>query len=251
MRAFLTFAVVVIAVSLATPHVAVAQNYNGGYIGLTTGYGWGTSNQQGNLPAPVVGPTLYDCGGGFFVTDPSFCVGDAKLRTKGGLIGGALGWNWQSGAWLFGLEGDYSYAAISGDSNACGTVPHACGTRLDSFGTVRGRVGTLFNNWLLYATGGWAFGRVSGYDVLKTSGDSMYSGWTAGAGIEKRFAPQWSMKLEYLYTDLGSKDLFQANVPGYPERVSYQLNTLRIGINYHFEPETSPRPIITKGPSLK
>jgi len=140
---------------------------------------------------------------------------------------------------------------VNGDSSSCGTAPHACGTGLDSLGTVRGRVGTLFNDWLVYATGGWAFGRVSGFDVVKSSGDAMYNGWTVGGGVEKRFAPQWSLKLEYLYTDLGSKDLFQAQVPGYPEHVSYKLNTLRIGINYFFEPAASPRPIITKGPSLK
>ncbi|MET0277561.1 MAG: outer membrane beta-barrel protein [Pseudorhodoplanes sp.] len=243
-------AMAVLAMALANAGVASAQNsFNGGYIGLTTGYGWGSSTQTGNIPAPA-GPAFFDCFG-TPVPSPDDCVGDAKLRTRGGLVGGALGWNAQYGAWIFGVEGDYSYAAVSGDSNACGNIPHSCGSRLESLGTVRGRAGTLFNDWLVYGTGGWAFGRVSGYDVAKLSGDAMYSGWTIGAGIEKRFAPQWSLKLEYLYTDLGGKDLFQASVPGYPEHVTYKLNSLRLGISYFFEPASSPRPIITKGPSLK
>lgn len=239
--AFIAAAIVAGPVSLRS---ASAQNYNGGYIGLTSGYGWGTATQTGTIP--VVAVPLDPC-----VVDPNSCVGDAKLRTRGGLIGGALGWNAQYGAWIFGIEGDYSYAAISGSSDVCGSPAHACGSRLESLGTLRGRVGTLVNDWMVYATGGWAFGRVSAYDVLKASGDALYSGWTIGGGLEKRFAPQWSLKLEYLYTDLGGKDLFQANVPGYPEHVAYQVNTLRVGINYYFEPTAAPRPIITKGPSLK
>jgi outer membrane immunogenic protein len=251
MRFVVAIALATIALGIASPRPASAQNLNGGYVGLTTGYGWGTSTQTGTLPAPPAGPNLVDCGDGIFLPDPPGCVGDAKFRTKGGLIGGALGWNAQYGAWIFGIEGDYSYAAVNGDSNNCGTVPHACGARLESLGTLRGRVGTSFNDWMLYATGGWAFGRVSAYDILKSSGDAMYSGWTLGGGFEKRFAPQWSLKLEYLYTDLGGKDLFQASVPGFPEHVSYKLNTVRIGINYYFEPVSAPAPIITKGPPLK
>jgi outer membrane immunogenic protein len=104
---------------------------------------------------------------------------------------------------------------------------------------------------MLYATGGWAFGEISGFSAAKSSGESMYGGWTVGAGIETRFAPQWSLKLEYLYTDLGDKDLYQASVPGFPEKVAYKVNSLRVGINYHFQPYVAPVPIVTKGPPLK
>jgi outer membrane immunogenic protein len=239
MRIVVAIVFATIALGIASPRVASAQSFNGGYLGLTTGYGWGTSTQTGNLP--------------IFAPPPDGGEGDAKLRTNGGLIGGALGWNAQYGAWIFGIEGDYSYAAISGSSATCGNPVHSCGSRLESLGTVRGRVGTLFNDWMVYGTGGWAFGRVSGFDVLKGSGDAMYSGWTLGGGFEKRFAPQWSLKLEYLYTDLGGKDLFQASVPGFPEHVTYKLNTIRVGINYSFAAEAvpAPAPIITKGRPLK
>jgi hypothetical protein len=61
------------------------------------------------------------------------------------------------------------------------------------------------------------------------------------------------MKLEYLYTDLGNTDLYQATVPGFPENVAYKVSTLRIGINCSFEPSAAPAhaPIISKGRPLK
>jgi outer membrane immunogenic protein len=251
MRILVTIAVAAIALGLASPRGASAQN-SGFYIGGTGGYGWGTSTHTGQLP-PNAAPPLLDCGDGIFVPTPSDCPGDAKFRTKGGLIGGALGWNYWSGPWLFGIEGDYSYAALSGGSGTCGNIPHQCGSKLESLGTLRGRVGTSYNDWTLYATGGWAFGEVYGYDVLKTSGSTLYSGWAIGGGIEKRIAPQLSLKLEYLYLDLGSKELFQAPTPGYGEVVSFKANTIRVGINYSFAPVSAPAPapMITKGPSLK
>jgi outer membrane immunogenic protein len=224
--------------ALVLPGSASAQNWTGFYAGATGGYGWGISEQTGFIPPPPGGPVI--------VPD------DATLKTRGGLIGGALGWNAQYGAWVFGVEGDYSYASVSGHSDACGTFPNACGSRLESFGTVRGRLGGAVNNWMLYATGGWAFGEISGFSAAKLSGDAMYSGYTIGAGIETRVAPQWSMRLEYLYSDLGDRDLYQAAVPGFPENVAYRVNTLRLGINFHLQPVApAVLPIITKGPSLK
>ncbi len=226
--------------ALSLPASASAQTWNGFYVGATGGYGWGTSNQTGFIPPPPAAPVFFP--------------DDAKFSTSGGLIGGGLGWNAQYGAWVFGIEGDYSYAAVSGHSDVCGIAGNSCGTRLESLGTVRGRMGALFNNdWMLYATGGWAFGEVLGFSAAKSSGEAMYSGWTLGAGIETRFAPQWSMKLGYLYTDLGNKDLYQAAVPGFPENVAYKVNTFRIGLNYSFAPSVVAvsAPMITKGPSLK
>lgn len=229
---------VAVAAALACLQPASAQtSFSGVNVGVTGGYGWGTATQTGLLP-PSAPPVV--------IPDD-----DAKFRTRGGLIGGALGWNAQYGTWLAGIEGDYSYASVSGDLDTCGTIPHRCGARLETLGTVRGKLGAVFNDWMLYATGGWAFGEVSGYSAAKSSGEAMYSGWTVGAGFEKRFLPQWSLKLEYLYTDLGNKDLYEANVPGFPENVSYKLSSLRLGISYYFTPDIVPAPVIAKGPPLK
>jgi outer membrane immunogenic protein len=61
----------------------------------------------------------------------------------------------------------------------------------------------------------------------------MYSGWTIGGGVEWRLDPRWSAKIEYLYVDLGSRQLFDV-VPGVPETVSATANVLRVGLNFKF-----------------
>lgn len=197
-------------------------NWTGGYVGIEGGYGWGHSGQTD----PGIAPTL--------PVDGSYSV-------RGGLIGGTLGYNWQTGPWVFGLEGDYSWADIAGHSDVCGpttVLPHPCGTKLESFGTVRGRVGYAVGatgNWLLYGTGGLAVGDVHAWDALTpASGSAFRAGWTAGGGVETAFARNWTFKIEYLYVDLGKAHLFDV-VPGVPETVSFHTNIIRGGINYKFD----------------
>ena len=105
--------------TLAWSGPALAQNWTGFYAGATGGYGWGTSTQTGLLPLP--GPPA-----------PIIIPDDAKFNIRGGLIGGGAGWNWQNGAWVFGVEGDYSYASVKGETGTCGTLPSTCGSRLES-----------------------------------------------------------------------------------------------------------------------
>lgn len=163
---------------------------------------------------------------------------DGSYRLSGGLVGGTLGHNWQNGRWVYGFEGDYSWADISGHSDLCGQVsgnPHPCGTKLNSLGTLRGRVGYALGasgNWLFYATGGAAVGDVHGWDSLTpASGSELRAGWTAGAGVETSIAPNWTVKVEYLYVDLGKSKLFDAT-PAQPETVSFNANIIRAGLNY-------------------
>jgi outer membrane immunogenic protein len=159
---------------------------------------------------------------------------------RGGLVGGTLGYNWQTDRWVFGLEGDYSWSVIRGQFSVCGATtvtPHLCGTSLDSLGTLRGRAGyavAASGNWLLYGTGGLALGDIHAWDALTpAAGSNFRAGWTAGAGIETAFAPNWTAKLEYLYIDLGKAQYFNI-VPGVPETVGINANIIRAGINYRF-----------------
>jgi outer membrane immunogenic protein len=135
---------------------------------------------------PTVSP-----GGG-----PAIVTGDGHYLVGGGLIGGTLGYNWQRGRWVFGIEGDYAWANVAGRSLACGSnsaTPHPCGTSLDALGTFRGRIGYAVGSTgslLPYLTGGAAFGNVRGWDsLMSASGTSVRSGWTAGAGIEAMITP--------------------------------------------------------------
>ena len=123
----------------------------------------------------------------------------------GGFIGGTAGYNWQIGPWVLGIEGDFSWANIAGSSATCGSatvLPHGCGTTLQDFGTLRGRVGYPIGpsgTWMPYITGGLAVGEVQAWDALTpASGSAFRAGWTVGGGIEAAFAQNWSVKLEYL-----------------------------------------------------
>lgn len=222
---------------------AAAQSWSGTYGGVSGGYGWGQSSQTDpgliNLPVPI--------------TD------DGHYSVNGGLFGGTLGHNLQNGRWVYGLEGDLSWADIAGQSAVCGPTtpaPHPCGTKLDALGTFRGRAGYAAGanaDWLLYATGGIAIGDVHGWDSsTPASGSDWRAGWTIGVGVEKVFAPNWTAKLEYLHVDLGNGQIFNV-VPGVPESVSFRADILRLGVNYKFgDPVVAaPAKLYTKAPYTK
>lgn len=185
----------------AQPLVApLAADWTGFYIGINAGYGFGKSDWD----AAGVSP------------EPS-----------GVLAGVTVGYNFQTGLWLWGLEGDIDYSGMKGDE-ACG--PGSCETKNTWLGTARARVGyTGWSNWLPYLTGGAAFGDVKASSPLG-DGSETKIGWTAGAGVEYAMLPRWSVKVEYLYLDLGSVDC--SGTCG--DSVSFKANAVRAGLNYRF-----------------
>jgi len=182
-------------------------SWTGFYVGLNAGYGWANSDWSGS--------------GGNFQSSP-----------KGWMAGGTLGYNYQTGAFVWGIEGDIDYM------NLKGTVPSAvcasCTVKDTWLGTVRGRVGYSYNRWLPYLTGGAAYGNVY-MEANGGSASGTKAGWTAGAGVEYAFAGPWSAKLEYLYVDLGSATCAQAAC-GFAtdKQVSFKANLVRAGLNYRF-----------------
>jgi outer membrane immunogenic protein len=220
----------------APPMMAPVYNWSGPYIGVVGGYAWGHSTQADTgivAPPPPPPPPPPPVAGGGPVADGSYSV-------AGGFIGGTLGLNYQVGALVLGLEGDYAWSDISGSSTLCGLsagLPHVCGTRLDSFGTLRGRLGYAggtSGNWLFFITGGLGLGDVHAWDNLTpASGSQFRAGWTAGGGIEVAFSPNWTAKIEYLHLDLGRFTAFDV-IPGVPETVSLRTDMIRFGINYRF-----------------
>jgi opacity protein-like surface antigen len=227
--------------AVATISPAGAQSWNGAYGGVSAGYGSGHSVQSDK---GVVLPNVE-------------IVGDGSFNVNGGFAGLTLGYNWQSGPLVFGIEGDYSFANIYGSSSVCG-VPvlfaHLCSTQLDAFGTLRGRVGYAMgpNGWVLpYLTGGAAVGHLRGYDALiGAEGSAFRPGWAAGVGIEAKLAPQWSVKLEYLHVDLGAAPVFEI-IPGTPESVSFRADMIRAGVNYAFgAPLPPPTRMYAKAPVI-
>ena len=186
-------------------------NWTGFYVGLNGGYGWGKADVSNVF--------------GDFTTD----------STNGWLIGATLGYNYQTGMWVWGIEGDLDWSLIKGNSSnvlACGGG--TCEVKDTWFGTLRGRVGYAgWNNFMPYLTGGGAF---AGLKVSPDTGGTFSHtamGWTVGAGVEYAAWSNWSMKLEYLYADLG-KSTCGADVCGVDTEIEPKVNIVRVGFNYRF-----------------
>ena len=183
--------------------VPVYANWTGFYFGLNAGYGFAKSDWD------------------FAAVSPS---------PKGFVGGVTLGYNLQTGLWLWGIEGDLAYSDMKGSADCyLGT----CETKNSWLSTARGRIGYAgWNNWLPYITGGAAFG-----DVKATSsfGDEskVKIGWTAGAGVEYAMWSNWSVKAEYLYVDLGTFDCGISCGP-VGDTVSFKANVALAGLNYRF-----------------
>jgi outer membrane immunogenic protein len=208
--ALLTAPLAAQAADLPQPYKAPAYvapfSWTGFYVGINGGYMWGNSKWSG--------------GAGTFEVDPN-----------GWMAGGTLGYNIQTGNWVWGIEGDIDYANLKGTS---ASVCSGCTFKDTWLGTVRGRVGYSFAHWLPYVTGGGAFGNA----YVSTPGgavDRTKIGWTAGAGIEYAFLGNWSAKLEYLYVDLGTAtcEYTTCAIPTNAS-VDFTSNIVRAGINYRF-----------------
>ena len=212
----------------ATPSTA---GWTGFYIGGSVGGSWSESNSV----------TASTTSGSFIAGQPNagiFAANFASLTTgslgtgsNGSFIGGGqIGYNWQSGKFVTGIEFDIQGLANRNSNGAkigqladqfgnTITATTLVGKSLDYLDTVRGRLGFLPSpTLLLYGTGGLAFGGVkSNISITEGNGAAFLGnafaansvsdtrlGWTAGLGLEWMFAPNWSAKAEYLYYDLGN-----------------------------------------------
>jgi outer membrane immunogenic protein len=194
------------SVPYRAPAYLAGYNWTGFYLGINGGGAWGSSDWNG------------------------LGVGNSP---SGGLIGGTIGFNWQGAGspWVFGLEGDIAWTGI-GDSTAC-TVLATCETKNNWFGTARGRVGYAFDRIMPYATGGIAFGDIEANRIGFLGASDTNVGWTIGVGVEGAIAPNWTVKVEYLYADIGDIACTAAAC-GVATNVDLQVNILRAGVNYRF-----------------
>lgn len=175
--------------------IAPVYNWTGFYAGLNLGYGWASDSLRG-----VVG-------------------------------GGQIGYNWQAGNVLFGVEADFQG---SGQKRSDTVGAFTVDQKIPYFGTVRGRLGYAAGPWLLYGTAG--VGWVNLKATVSAPGGSVSDNTTkaalaVGGGLEYMFAPAWSAKLEYLYLDTGNTDL---TLFGTTFQSRAKDNIVRAGVNYHF-----------------
>ena len=185
-------------------------SWSGFYVGINGGYGWGKSDWT------------------FAAT--SFSTGDFDV--KGGLVGGTLGYNLQTGHWVWGIEGDFDASWIKGTESVFCATP-GCETSNTWLATARARVGYAWDRWMPYITGGAAFGDIKMTTPASASESETKVGWTAGLGVEYAFLGAWSAKLEYLYADLGEATCSTPTcVPDID--VTFKTNIVRVGLNYRF-----------------
>ena len=184
----------------APMYVSESYNWTGVYAGINGGYSWG----RANFSAPL-------------------STGD--INTKGGQVGGTLGYNYQVGQVVFGLETDLDWSDVKG-SGACGGL--TCESKNTWLGTTRGRIGYAFNRFMPFVSGGLAYGGVKNSATGLGDSTSTKAGYALGGGIEAAIAGPWTAKVEYLYTDLGN-----TSAPSGSD-VSFKSNTVRAGLNYRF-----------------
>ncbi len=154
---------------------------------------------------------------------------------SGGFAGGTVGYNWQSGNLVLGVEADAAWTDIGATVGIVGLA--SASDKIRDMGTVRGRIGYAFDQVLVYGTGGYAWidNRITATALgLSISDSQFHSGWTAGAGVEVMFAPRWSVKAEYLYRSFESQNYFAAIIPPGIPSGTLNLNSVQVGVNYHF-----------------
>lgn len=167
-----------------------AYSWAGPYLGANLGYAWGSVHNNPAKPSGFVG-------------------------------GVTAGYNWQTGPWVFGAEGDIQ-ATGANDTFAPWKFSNPW------FGTVRGRVGYAFNNIMFFGTGGLAFGELRG-ETFGLSESHTRAGWTVGAGTEFGLTQNLSAKIEYLYVDLANSNFTITGASN-----GYRFGLLRAGVNYRF-----------------
>ena len=170
---------------------------------------------------------------------------NAHLNSSGFVGGGQIGYNWQlASPIVLGIEADIQASGLEGelglDANFGGSgISASAGSKTDYFGTVRGRLGwAAIDRLMVYVTGGYAYGQTKSYynidfgSSYSGSKSSTNSGYTVGGGVEYAILPNWSIKAEYLFVDLGKKNLYSSDYLTIDEKTRF--NVVRAGINYRF-----------------
>jgi outer membrane immunogenic protein len=187
-----------------------------------------TPRSAGYTKAPAVSPAVNWSGFYIGAVGGYASENSGSLGIKGGFGGATVGYNWQFGTFVLGLEGDGTFGDVSSTATIGGVTATA---KVDSFSTFRGRAGVAVDQVLFYGTAGLALAdtKLSGTALGVTLSDNKtQTGWTAGAGVEWMFVPRWSLKAEYLYRRFDNLSFV-----GFPVG-SLAVNSGQVGINFHF-----------------
>jgi outer membrane immunogenic protein len=220
----------------APVYAAPVYNWTGFYVGGHVGGGWADLGSTEIAPGTA-----------------AFPIGTVFSKTNmSGFLGGVQGgYNWQTSNIVLGIEGEYTWADISGTESTVSTAGRFAGftstvtAKTTDLALVTGRLGYAADNWLFFVKGGgaWGQGSSSGTGFLAngtifetSSTSSNRSGWVIGAGVEWGFAPNWSAKLEYNHIDFGSTNLAVVGTVSGISNISSTatIDVVKAGVNYRF-----------------
>jgi outer membrane immunogenic protein len=197
----------------AAPQTPPVSAWTGFYLGIQGGVAWHNATFAQSISGPF------------------FPAPHSDENKTGGIFGAYTGYNWQIQRVVVGLEGDISWVGAKvtdkpfpGDS---ADIPWLA--------TLRGRMGFLVvDSTMIYFTGGLAHAKVkNSAEGTLFSVDTTKTRWTLGGGIEHKFSPNWSARVEYRYVDLGS-DNVSCCTPTYRGEFSNKLKMGLVGIGYKF-----------------
>jgi len=234
---------------------APLPTWTGFYIGGNVGYGWDASKSSSfgaTTADPFFAPALADllAAGSY----PS----SLSPNAKGVIGGGQIGYNWQDGSWVYGVEADGSWLSkrMTTDYRPLrGNLSISSSQGIDWLATFRGRAGLAVDRTLVYITGGVAVAgvrnsvaavcagealansRCIGDDIFLNS-DQTRVGWTVGGGVEHMLTPNWTVRAEALFVDLGQTGVINTiniqNNEAFSGRFENQVVIGRVGFNYKF-----------------
>lgn len=215
------------------PALVPVPSWAGFYIGIHGGYGWGHESVQEDI-SPLSNPS-----------------------PKGGVFGGQIGYNWQFGTFVAGLEVDSSWANLKDSQSATqsGTIvinntvfpfslTEALSSKVDYLGSARVRAGFLATpDWLFYGTAGlgWARDSMTLVDTVTIAGTSAtasesasktHIGWAAGGGVEYKLLPNVLLRAEYLHYGFGSETYNFSLGDSLNSKLS--VDVVRGGLSYKF-----------------
>jgi len=246
MKQFLTVAMAAIAVGVAAPALAAdlaaavhvpapvdaMYNWSGFYVGANAGAG-----------------SSHSCWA--FLLLPGLSLPEGCHDATGGVVGGQIGYRWQSSAWVLGLEAQGNWADLAGSNESDVFVGiFANRSHVNAFGLFTGQVGYAVDNALFYVKGGAAV-TSNNFDVLGLTapvpnsvvGTSSQTRWggTLGAGVEYGFASNWSAGIEYDHLFMPTQDSTLTSVgPPSPgslfgvENITQGVDLVTARLNYRF-----------------
>jgi len=209
-------------------------SWTGFYIGVHGGGAWFDKNWDAPLTATNINGGCPGCPRNI-----------ASQSASSWLAGGQIGYNFQSGMWVYGVEFDGSWTDLKATSpNALSPANLFVRSKTDAMGTLAARLGVAVNQTLFYVKGGGAIVgdrfsvglTATGVDAQATS--ATRGGWMVGVGVEYAFAPSWSVKAEYNHLDFGTaRETVQPLTPAvapFDYDIRQRIDLVKVGLNYRF-----------------